>query len=318
MQKGVPGSVFCSPAAILPDHRIENPLTVFVPRVAAIAEFPREIDGHAHCGIQGVAKRTLPLRAGRRVRWTIEVLPEDAAKKVTRSKKASRKPRQAKPTAKQAPLPATPPPAAPPPAPAGRGAWLRATVPVAAVALVVAALAFPRRSPAPPVTSAAPVASSIVVTPPLVSDAPRKPIAKPPTKRATSTAKSVAPVVTAAAEPVKHDEPAPASPAHEAPPPATAMPTSALPAAVTLTGCLEVSTDGDTFRLSDVEGIDAPKSRSWRSGFLKKHPAPVMLVEPPDRQALTTNVGRRVAATGQLASRDLKVRSFRVVSASCN
>lgn len=87
---------------------------------------------------------------------------------------------------------------------------------------------------------------------------------------------------------------------------------------MTITGCLEVSTDGDTFRLSDVEGVDAPKSRSWRSGFLKKRPAPVMLVEPPDRQALTTNVGRRVAATGQLASRDLKVSSFRVVSASCN
>jgi hypothetical protein len=43
-----------------------------------------------------------------------------------------------------------------------------------------------------------------------------------------------------------------------------------------------------------------------------------MLVEPPDRHALTTNVGRRVAATGQLTSRDLKVASLRVVGSSCN
>ena len=86
-----------------------------------------------------------------------------------------------------------------------------------------------------------------------------------------------------------------------------------MPASVTITGCLEVSTDGDTFRLNDVEGADAPKSRSWRTGFFKKRPAPVVLAEPVDRQALTANVGHRVAATGQLASRELKVSSLRVV-----
>ena len=91
-----------------------------------------------------------------------------------------------------------------------------------------------------------------------------------------------------------------------------------MPALVTITGCLEVSTDGDTFRLTNAEGVDAPKSRSWRTGFLKKRPAPVTLVEPPDRLALTTHVGRRVAATGQLASRELRVSSLRVVGPSCN
>ena len=91
-----------------------------------------------------------------------------------------------------------------------------------------------------------------------------------------------------------------------------------MPAPVTITGCLEVSTDGDTFRLSDIEGADAPKSRSWRTGFFKKRPAPVILAEPVDRQALTANVGHRVAATGQLASRELKVSSLRVVGSSCN
>jgi hypothetical protein len=91
-----------------------------------------------------------------------------------------------------------------------------------------------------------------------------------------------------------------------------------MPTLVTITGCLEISTDGDTFRLSDVEGPDAPKSRGWRTGFLKRRPAPVTLVEPPDRLTLTSNVGRRVAATGQLASRELKVSSLRVVGSSCN
>ena len=95
-------------------------------------------------------------------------------------------------------------------------------------------------------------------------------------------------------------------------------PAAPCPLRVTVTGCLEVSTDGDTFRLNDVEGADAPKSRSWRTGFLKKRPAPVMLIEPPDGQALMTNVGRRVAATGQLTNRELKVNALRVVGSSCN
>ena len=46
-----------------------------------------------------------------------------------------------------------------------------------------------------------------------------------------------------------------------------------MPDMVTITGCLEVSTSGDTFRLTDTEGVDAPKSRSWRSGFFKKRGA---------------------------------------------
>jgi hypothetical protein len=91
-----------------------------------------------------------------------------------------------------------------------------------------------------------------------------------------------------------------------------------MPPPVTLTGCLEVSTDGGSFRLNDIEGADAPKSRSWRSGFLRKHAAPVTLAEPLDRAALTPNVGRRVAASGQLAGRELTVSVLRVVGPSCN
>jgi hypothetical protein len=89
-------------------------------------------------------------------------------------------------------------------------------------------------------------------------------------------------------------------------------------APVTITGCLEVSVDHDEFRLTDTEGVGAPRSRNWRTGFLKKRSAPVALVEPPDRLALQTHVGRRVAATGLLTSHDLKVSALRVVGSSCN
>jgi hypothetical protein len=93
--------------------------------------------------------------------------------------------------------------------------------------------------------------------------------------------------------------------------------TATLPA-VTITGCLEISTDQDRFRLTDTEGISAPKARSWRTAFLKKRSAPVNLVEPPDTVALQRQVGKRIAATGVLTSHELKVSSVRVVSASCD
>ena len=305
-----------------------------------------------------MAKRTLPLRAGRRVRWTIEVLPEAGAKKRARAKKTASKPRRAKSSVTKARVAVASPlePAqsastasVPKPlAPAQPATWLRAIVPIAAVTLVVAAVAFPRRSPAPvadgtaappeardvaaavapsvpriappPVPSAAPAAASIVVTPRPVNEPRETPAPKPVMNRVTPGT-SHAPVGTASAvaEPPSHEESA-AHPAVPEAPTSAATPSTAspLPAPVTVTGCLEVSTDGDTFRLNDIEGADAPKSRSWRTGFLKKRPAPVMLIEPPDRQALTTNVGRRVAATGQLTNRELKVNALRVVGSSCN
>jgi hypothetical protein len=87
---------------------------------------------------------------------------------------------------------------------------------------------------------------------------------------------------------------------------------------VTLTGCLEISVDRDEFRLSDTDGVDAPKSRSWRTGFLKKRPTPVALVDAPDPHGLEAQVGKRVAATGRLTDRELKVSAVHVVGPSCD
>jgi hypothetical protein len=61
------------------------------------------------------------------------------------------------------------------------------------------------------------------------------------------------------------------------------------PAPVTITGCLERSED--SFRLKDTAGAAAPKSRSWKSGFLKKGTAPIEVVDAAHRLKLTDHVG---------------------------
>ena len=96
-----------------------------------------------------------------------------------------------------------------------------------------------------------------------------------------------------------------------------AQPDAVSQAVTTMTGCLEATVDGDEFRLTDTEGADAPKARSWRSGFLKKRAAPIELAEVSDRAGLRKYVGHRVVATGFLAGRELRVRSFQSAGTSC-
>ena len=100
--------------------------------------------------------------------------------------------------------------------------------------------------------------------------------------------------------------------------PAVVSPEPAETGTVTITGCLEGSVNDKQFRLTDTQGIDAPKSRSWRTGFLKKHSNSVALVDPPDPHALQTQVGQRVAATGMLTNSELRMTSLRTISARCN
>jgi hypothetical protein len=89
------------------------------------------------------------------------------------------------------------------------------------------------------------------------------------------------------------------------------------PGTVTVTGCLE--TNGNSgFRLTDTEGTDAPRSRSWRSGFLRKRSSSVALVAPPDPYTLKTQVGHRISASGQLTSRELRVTSVQVIGTRCD
>jgi hypothetical protein len=87
-------------------------------------------------------------------------------------------------------------------------------------------------------------------------------------------------------------------------------------AAVTITGCLERA-DETTFRLKDTVGEDAPKSRSWKSGFLKKGSASIEVVDAAQRLKLSDHVGQKVSVTGTLVEREMQVRSLQRVSTSC-
>ena len=86
-------------------------------------------------------------------------------------------------------------------------------------------------------------------------------------------------------------------------------------APVTIFGCLERSNDG--YRLTDTDGADAPRARSWKTGFLKKGAASVEVVDPANHARLSSQVGHRVGVTGTLSERQLQVRSLRRISSSC-
>ena len=82
----------------------------------------------------------------------------------------------------------------------------------------------------------------------------------------------------------------------------------------TITGCLEQQ--GDRFRLKDANGADAPTSRSWKFGFLKRGPDPIDLVDAGTTTA--HHVGTRVRVTGILEDHRMHVRSLIRVADSCD
>ena len=88
---------------------------------------------------------------------------------------------------------------------------------------------------------------------------------------------------------------------------------------VTITGCLETTVEETEFRLTDTQGADVPKARSWKTGFLKKSATPISLVGFSDTTGLKKLVGHRVSATGTLASGgELHLRSYKPTGASCS
>ena len=174
-------------------------------------------------------------------------------------------------------------------------------------------------TPAPPSTPAA-SATTAVVTPAVRPIASRQVVAEAASRKSGVEASAA---TTFAAPAVDTREPeettavaTDAGPTEIAPLPATVVTT--VPDEVTITGCLEIDTDQARFRLADTEGAAVPQARSWRSGFFKKRAAPVDLVGSADALSLPQQVGQRIAATGVLTSRTLKVSSVRVVAPSCN
>lgn len=86
--------------------------------------------------------------------------------------------------------------------------------------------------------------------------------------------------------------------------------------AVTISGCLQ--TGDDSFWLRDTSGANAPKSRSWKSGFLKKHAESVHVIAASRVLQLSNYVAQRVTVTGTLANRTMQVRSLERVAGSCH
>ena len=109
--------------------------------------------------------------------------------------------------------------------------------------------------------------------------APAKPA---PAKAAPAKA---APAKAVAAKPV---------PAKVAAAPVAVVPVD--PNTVTMIGCLE--SDGSNYRLADVQGNQAPKGRSWKTGFITKKTKNIDLVGAPASLKLQDHIGRKVSVSG--------------------
>lgn len=182
-------------------------------------------------------------------------------------------------------------------------------------------------APAAPSTPAAATpaqsAPAAPVTPAVRPIAPRPALVETPStpapRRVNDVKASAATIVDAPAPDTREPEkatPADVSATEIASAPAT--PAATAVDEVTITGCLEIDTEQTRFRLANTEGASVPKARSWRSGFFKKRAAPVDLIGVSDALSLEKQVGQRIAATGLLTSRTLKVSSVRTVSPSCD
>ncbi len=296
--------------------------------------------------LRKTSRRVRPISA--RVAGKKSVRKTIALKKATQSQLKRRRSNAARPH-QELKVP-TPPSATPPEttnatdthqaAVAHRMTRSHAAVLAAVAVLVVAALALPRRSAVltPAADSkadthdstaqpTAPVPAAPEVEPPSVSVAQPEvasPVVAEPRKKSPmqpgqkSAVRPIRPSIAAPVVQLRNTETAltdigsAATVAVPAPP----MPEAAVDH-VTITGCLENAGSGDRFRLTDTEGTSAPKSRSWRTGFLKKHSASVDLVGARDVAVLRQQVGQRVAVTGVQTDRELKVSSVRVMSTSC-
>lgn len=151
------------------------------------------------------------------------------------------------------------------------------------LANTTAAASPAQNAPSPTLITAAPVAK-------------RAPAAKPQaTRRVAATTPAAKPALVRAAA--------------TTPAPVVAAPVGAVEpdGVITLSGCLQH--DDGTFRLKDTDGADAPKSRSWKSGFLKKRAATVEVVDSANRLRLPSHVGQRVTVTGVLLDREMRARA---------
>ena len=86
---------------------------------------------------------------------------------------------------------------------------------------------------------------------------------------------------------------------------------------VTVSGCLE--RDDAVYRLTETAGAQAPKERSWKSGFIRKRNSDLDIVDASKKLKLKLkdHVGHRVSLTGTVADGEMRAASMRHLAASC-
>jgi len=100
--------------------------------------------------------------------------------------------------------------------------------------------------------------------------------------------------------------------------PASAQTAGAIAGAdlASIEGCLVQ--ENDQFQLKNTSGEDAPRGRSWKSGFLHKSAKTIDVADETHRLNLARHVGERVTITGILDDRELQGTSLKRVAESCS
>jgi hypothetical protein len=191
--------------------------------------------------------------------------------------------------------------------------WRKAVLGFAVICLATAAMLLAARQPSPSENHAR-VETSITAVEALAPVAEPTAQRRAPRTRAKPVAASVGKTRSAAA-PMANSAVGSLLPS-TGPKPAAMAAAAAQGEAATIIGCLEL--DDETFRLKDTEGDEAPKARSWKSGFLRRSNTAVEVVDVADRLRLSTHVGHRISLTGTLIDREIQARSVKMVAASCD
>jgi hypothetical protein len=149
----------------------------------------------------------------------------------------------------------------------------------------------------------------LLVTVQIDTSAQTKTTAQAPAKAAPA---KVAPAKTAPAKVATTT----AAPAKAAPAKVAVAPVEPV-GSVTMTGCLE--SDGINYRLTDLEGNQVPKGRSWKTAFITKRSKPVDVVGAPSSLGLKDHVGHKVSVRGvRNGDTQLQASSLKQLSLYCS
>jgi len=153
------------------------------------------------------------------------------------------------------------------------------------------------------------------VTQPAAAPSPKAPAA-PAAKPAAMKPAAKAPGVVATPKEVKPEPLPPVEPAHVEEKINAERQGDDEVIVTTISGCLE--RNKSKFRLTDMIGEHAPKSRSWKTGFFRKGSAKLDLIAQASGLKFEPHVGYRVDVTGSLAKKVMHAHSLTPTSARCS